>query len=284
MSYCPECNSRNTVKIVYGREIPEVVEEEKEGRIKYGGMFSGKNSPDRFCKDCKHEFNVWELTDNFTNEELDQYYIKYRSKYKPDKVKYLIINEAPPTIYDNCVPPFFYNNPNCLQNSVFLEIMTTLFLPEEFIEKTRTVGHTVDLEVEMHKYLKMFKEKGFFEIDILDFPVSFLETRNITPSKLEKKVIIEMQKTLKSKLLQINKVADKDTIIIFVKKTTYNLLYSELSTKYRIANDCLVEEYGKPYLPGASGGHQKVFRQKFRKCLESFDYQFETDFSYLRKV
>jgi len=27
MSYCPECNSRNTVKIVYGREIPEIIEE-----------------------------------------------------------------------------------------------------------------------------------------------------------------------------------------------------------------------------------------------------------------
>ena len=37
MSYCPECNSRNTVKIVYGREIPEVVEEsssaDKSGKI-----------------------------------------------------------------------------------------------------------------------------------------------------------------------------------------------------------------------------------------------------------
>ena len=81
----------------------------------------------------------------------------------------------------------------------------------------------------------------------------------------------------------IESIADKNTVIFLVKKTTYDLLYPLLSKKYKIANDVLVEEYGKPYLP-AGGGNNKVFRQKFKKCLEGINYNFETDFSYIRDI
>ena len=284
MSYCPECNNSKTIKMYYGHKNTKVIELENSGELKYGGPFAGVNPPpDHYCPKCGFEFNVWELTDNFSEEELEEYYIKHRSRYKPERVKYLIINEAPPTIWKGTTPPFFFNNPNCGKNDLFMEVMTTLFLPDEYIDKTRTTGYTVDLEVEMHKYLKLFKERGFFQVDIVNEPRSFFETRNITPAKLDKKVIKAMEKNLKSKLLLIESLTDSDTIIFLVKKTIYDLFYPLLSGKYRIANDILIEEFGKPYLP-AGGGNNKIFRQKFEKCLKSIEYKFETDFSYLRNL
>lgn len=58
-------------------------------------------APDHHCPKCDFNFNFWELTGDFTKKELEEYYIKYRSKYKPDKVKYLIINESPTDIYES---------------------------------------------------------------------------------------------------------------------------------------------------------------------------------------
>jgi predicted kinase len=170
-----------------------------------------------------------------------------------------------------------------IRDDLFMEVITTLFLPEEYIDKTRTTSHTVDIEIEMHKYIKLFRQRGFFEIDMVNEPRSFMATRNITPTKLDKKVIKAMEKNLKSKMLFIESIADKDTVIFLVKKTTYDLLYPLLSNKYKIANDVIFEEYGKPYLP-AGGGNNKIFRQKFRKCLEGINYNFETDFSYIRDI
>ncbi|HSA07198.1 MAG TPA: hypothetical protein P5556_08450 [Candidatus Gastranaerophilales bacterium] len=81
----------------------------------------------------------------------------------------------------------------------------------------------------------------------------------------------------------IENIANADTVMFLIKKSTYDLLYPMLSDKYKIANNLLVEKYGNPYLP-SGGGNNKVFRQKFRKCLEGINYKFESDFSYIRQV
>jgi len=109
MSYCPECNNSKTIKIYYGKKNAKVIELENLGKLKYGGLFAGGNPPpDHYCPKCGFEYNVWELTDDFTEDELREYYQRHRSRYKPDKIKYLIINEAPPTIWEGTTPPFFY--------------------------------------------------------------------------------------------------------------------------------------------------------------------------------
>ena len=80
-----------------------------------------------------------------------------------------------------------------------------------------------------------------------------------------------MIKTLKTKLVQIKQLINADTVIFLVTKNVYDLLYADLLGKYKIANDVLVEEYGKPYLPSPVG-HQREFREKFKKCLEFAGY------------
>lgn len=133
-------------------------------------------------------------------------------------------------------------------------------------------------EMEIYKFLDKMKEKGFFEIDMLDLPTTFLKTPRMKASKHQKVVADTLNKNLKSKLLLINEVCNSDTVIFIIKKSVYELLYPELSGKYKIANDILIEEFGKPYLPSPTG-HQKEFRIKFKKCLEALGYEFETDFS-----
>lgn len=279
MAVCPQCYNRRTIELYFGKPIPEIMKAEKEGKIKYGGLFPGENpAPDHHCPKCGFKFTFWELNEDFTEKELEEYYIKYRSKYKTDLVKYLIISEAPTEIYEGCTPPFFYNNPNGIdKNSLFNEVATVLFYPPEYVEKTRDMK-VVYPDMEMYKFLDKMKAKGFFQIDMLDMPAGFYKTSRMTASKHQKVVAEKMKKNLKSKLLLINQVCNPDTVIFLVKKTTYELLYPELSVKYKIANDILEKEFGKPYLPSPTG-HQKEFRTKFKQCLEAFGYEFETDFS-----
>lgn len=279
MGVCPQCYNRRTIKIYFGKPIPEIMEAEKEGEIKYGGLFAGVDpAPDHHCPKCGCNFNFWELIGDFSKNELEEYYIKYRSKYKPDVVKYLIINEAPTEIWEGFTPPFFYNNPNGIdKNNPFNEVATVLFYPPEYIEKTRDMK-VLYPDMEMSKFLDKMKEKGFFEIDMLDLPAGFYKTNRMTASKHQKAITEKMQKNLKTKLLLINQICNPDTVIFLVKKSVYELLYTELSGKYKIANDMLEKEFGKPYLPSPTG-HQKEFRIKFKKCLEDCNYQFETDFS-----
>jgi len=279
MAVCPQCYNRRTIRLCFGKPIPEILEAEKEGDIKYGGLFAGVDpAPDHHCPKCGFNFNVWELCADFTNKELEEYYIKYRSKYKPDVVKYLIINEAPTDIWQGFTPPFFYNNPNGIEkNNPFDEVAKVLFYPPEYIEKSID-SKVIYPEMEMSKFLDRMKEKGFFEIDILDLPAYFYKTSRMTASKHQKVLAEKMQKNLKTKLLLINQVCNPDTVIFLVKKSVYELLSPELSGKYRIVNDVLEKKFGKPYLPSATG-HQKEFRIKFKKCLESIGYEFETDFS-----
>lgn len=280
MAVCPECYNRQTIKIYFGKPLPNIIEAEKEGKIKYGGLFPGVDpAPDHHCPKCGFNFNFWELTGDFTDEELEEYYIKYRSKYKPDVVKYLIINEAPSDeIYNGFTPPFFYNNPSGIEkNNPFTEIATVLFFPPEYIEKSRDMK-VIYPDMEMYKFLDKMKEKGFFEIDMLDLPARFLKTPRMKASKHQKVVAEALNKNLKSKLLLINEVCNSDTVIFLIKKSIYELLYPALSGKYEIANDILAKEFGKPYFPSPTG-HQKEFRIKFKKCLEFLNYEFETDFS-----
>ena len=280
MGVCPQCYNRHTIKIYYGKPLPHLLQGEEEGKVKYGGMFAGVlPAPDHHCPKCGFNFNFWELTGDFTDKELEEYYIKYRSKYKPDKVKYLIINEAPSgEIYNGSTPPFFYNNPSGIdKNNPFTEVATVLFFPPEYIEKPRDMK-VFHPDMKIYKFLDKMKEKGFFEIDMLDLPTTFLKTPRMKESKHKKVVTEALNKNLKSKLLLINEVCNPDTVIFIIKQSVYELLYPELSGKYKIANDILEKEFGKPYLISPTG-HQKEFRIKLKECLEVLNYEFETDFS-----
>lgn len=49
---CPACGSSRVVVILYGMPLPEMVEQEKAGRVFLGGCCIGNDDPRWHCLDC----------------------------------------------------------------------------------------------------------------------------------------------------------------------------------------------------------------------------------------
>ena len=198
------------------------------------------------------------------------FYALMRLKYKPEKVKYLILSDTPCDISTGTAPSFFYANPdNDFYNNLYEEVITTLFFPPKFVDKTRTVGLSIEKGFKyMDKYLTMFKNRGFFQMDAVELPPNFYVDYDRSKTVIRTMIKDEIEEWKEYTLEHIYQVADKDTY------------YPELSKKYKILNDNLIEKYEKPIIP-LPGGHQREFRQKFYHCLKSNNYEFEKDFSYI---
>jgi len=54
---CPDCGSKNTVKIVYGNPSRAVYAKAEAGLIRLGEGSAGPDSPEFFCSDCEYEWN-----------------------------------------------------------------------------------------------------------------------------------------------------------------------------------------------------------------------------------
>ena len=54
---CPQCGSKNSVKIVYGMPNYKLGLEAEAGKVKLGGCNITLGSAEYFCKDCGHEWN-----------------------------------------------------------------------------------------------------------------------------------------------------------------------------------------------------------------------------------
>ena len=72
----------------------------------------------------------------------------------------------------------------------------------------------------MDKYLKMFQERGFLEIDVLEYPTALITEENISKAKLNKLILKEMEIYKEFMLNNIKRLADEDTVIFLVKKST----------------------------------------------------------------
>ena len=54
---CPNCNSKNTVRIAYGYPDPEAVEDSKKRDVHFGGcIIDVFNQNNRHCNDCNHDW------------------------------------------------------------------------------------------------------------------------------------------------------------------------------------------------------------------------------------
>ncbi|MBP7932550.1 MAG: hypothetical protein KBH21_05980 [Acetoanaerobium sp.] len=60
---CPECNSRNVIKILYGEPTGEALFMEAQGKIKLGGCLITDIDPEYYCNDCANEWNKKEVVD-----------------------------------------------------------------------------------------------------------------------------------------------------------------------------------------------------------------------------
>lgn len=286
---CPYCNSDETYKVLFG-EISEEMQDAIDTGLAYCIHVSQIGKPVQvhenlfYCEDCKKTFIPVPEDEIYdpNEQELMIFYALMRLKYKPDKVKYLILSDTPCEILIGTAPAFFYANPdNDFYNNLYEEVITTLFFPPEFVDKTRTVGLSIEkTEKFMDKYLTMFKERGFFQMDAVELPPNFYVDYDRSRTVIKTRIKDEIEKWKEYTLDHIYQVADKNTKIILVKKDIYDTFYPELSKKYKILNDSLTEQYGKPIIP-LPGGHQREFRQRFYHCLKSDNYKYEKDFSYI---
>ena len=62
---CPKCGSKKVKKILYGEPAYslELMREESEGKILFGGCLITEDHPDYFCAECEHEWNKKEAID-----------------------------------------------------------------------------------------------------------------------------------------------------------------------------------------------------------------------------
>lgn len=169
---------------------------------------------------------------------------KSRLNYKPDRIKYLLIAQAPP---DNIERFFYYTNVT-EHDYLFLGIIGILYSKQkkEFLES----GRNEDIK---NSVLLKFKKEGFYLIDLSVLPISYLTT--------------SLKEQLPMLAEKIRKLAYEDTKIILIKSDVYNIAFKFLKEKFKNVIDVKI--------PFPSYGHQKRFSSEFFKALELADYYME---------
>ena len=137
---------------------------------------------------------------------------------------------------------FFYFEEVKKQDSLFLEIMGILY-PEEkerYLNSRRDSSRKEDI-------LENFKLDGYWLIDLAEVPTS------LTKNSLESYV--------PSLISRIEKYINKNTPIILIKANVYDSCYAQLKANgYNVINE---------RIPFPGSGQQGVFREKFKRALES---------------
>ncbi|MDA2936478.1 hypothetical protein MYX06_04640 [Patescibacteria group bacterium AH-259-L05] len=162
-----------------------------------------------------------------------------RRKYRPTKIKYLLIAESPPVCEDDEVR-FFYNPKQEKWDFMFKAIMEVIF--PDF--KT---GYK---KGDKHRYLQKFKEAGFYMIDATDTPINNLTLR-------ERNDRIESES--ENKIKEIRRLISKETPIFLIKKNIFKIFHSKLmNLGYNVVHD--------EFLPFPARWQLK-FKKKFKGFL-----------------
>lgn len=75
---CPNCGSKNSLRIIFGMPSYELLEETEAGKVRLGGCCAMEGDPEYFCKDCENEWN--------REQAIDQAYFRHR-RYKDGGLK-----------------------------------------------------------------------------------------------------------------------------------------------------------------------------------------------------
>ncbi len=161
-----------------------------------------------------------------------------RNKYRPDRIRALLIAESPPSSGG-----FFYFERTSGKDHLFRETMKAL----EFWPKNRAMPRGLDKKL----LLKKFRSRGFFLIDTCEFPVDKLSATK------RKASIIRAAAKLPGKVGKL----DPDSIVI-VKKTVYGAV-SEVLEKAGLGGRILNTDS----LPFPSHGNQGKYRRTLRRFL-----------------
>ncbi len=178
---------------------------------------------------------------NVNVEKISKLISKAREKYKPEKIKYLLIAEAPP---DN-LERFFYYPDVPSADYLFLGVISVLYPADkiEYLDNFRSPKLKETL-------LNKLKDEGFYLIDLLDVPKSYYKgiLQNASYGMMEK----------------IKKIADNDTRIILIKANIYDIMYKKLKTEGLNVINKRIE------FPAS--GNQKKFYVNFKDALIKAEY------------
>jgi hypothetical protein len=166
-----------------------------------------------------------------------------RLKYKPKKIKYLLIAETPPKSNSN---RFFYFENVKEQDSLFIETMKVLY-PESL-----SVLTTKEIRSIKKTFLERFKNDGFYLIDSLNEP---FEEKYSSSKKI--RLIKEGQGDL---LNRIKTLITKETVIILISATVFKANFEYLKgNNINVINSELID------FPGSGG--QKKYKEKLKKAI-----------------
>lgn len=166
-----------------------------------------------------------------------------REKYRPQKIKVLFINEAPPAVERN---QFFYFEHVRRGDSLFLEMMKVLF-PEEVgaFETVKT------LRAEKIYFLERLQEEGYFLINAVDTPL---------PDKTTAARMKIYQEQLPHLIKIILQIAKPTTPIVLISAVVYRAIGRELKASgFNVIHQELIEY--------PNSGQQVNFRRKLKPLL-----------------
>ena len=163
---------------------------------------------------------------------------KARQKYKPEKVKYLLVAEAPP----DSVERFFYYDNVRQHDYLFLGISQALY--PDLKQKFLASGRNSQIK---NSILLKFQADGFYLLDLSELPLSLMtgDLNSQLPALVEK----------------IKMVANKETQIILIKATVYDTAFYYLQQN-GFKNVVNIR------IPFPGQGGQKRFQIQFNKSLE----------------
>ena len=167
-------------------------------------------------------------------------YKEARLKYKPDKIKFLLVAESPP-INPNS---YFYFEDMTKNDGFYLEIMNALYCNERFEPNF--------LRENKRTFLNCFKRDGFYLIDACEKPIE------LSHVSYKKKKIQESLPDLKKRLSYL---ICPDTKIILIVASVYDACIQELKSK----GYCVINEQSIPF-PGF--GNQNKFRKRLIPLLQ----------------
>jgi hypothetical protein len=172
-------------------------------------------------------------------------YAEASEKYKPDKIKYLIVAESPPKNPDN----YFYFLDVKKHDGFYLEIINALYCHNRIDSKC--------LRDNKDKFLKCFQRDGFYLIDAV-------ETRIESSKRKDKEKAI--RESLPGLRKRLDCHCDPETKVILIVATVFDVCFQELKSK----DINVINEEKIPY-PG--NGQQKVFRQRLTALLRKHGWE-----------
>lgn len=168
---------------------------------------------------------------------------KAREKYRPEKIKVLMITEAPPAEHQN---RFFYYEHVRRGDSLFLETIKVLF-PEE-VEAFETVKQ---IRAEKSYFLERLQEEGFFLMNAVESPL---------PNKSDAARRRVYREHLPRLIQEVLRIARPNTVIIIISAVVYRAIGRELKASgFNLIQEDMIEY--------PNSGQQLNFRRKLRPLL-----------------